>query len=120
MITIKGDRQVGKTHLLIGFAASEAIAGKSVLFECYDWKYATEVWRRFLNCCESVDQVRRSNGNLSVTTTTGGSVRFLSGKARAARGFHADVHIFDQVVPGDRSVPGARVYYAPIATEADE
>ena len=122
MIKVSGDRQTGKTHLLLELAAFEAIAGKSVLFECHDWKVAEDAHRRLLDQHMPQQYVERSwqsNGNRLVTTLNGGSVRFLSGAGNAYRGGRADAHIFDEVEPADRPVPGARVYYAPRTIESD-
>ena len=122
MIQVFGDRQEGKTHLLLGFAASEALSGKSVVFECRDWNVAADAQRRLIDSHLSasfMSRVSMSHGNRKVRTNTGGCVMFVSGRCGgSARGVNADVHIFDEATPDDRVIPGARVYYAPIADDS--
>lgn len=67
-ITVSGDRQHGKSDMLLMAAARDARRGKKVIYECRGWRLASNVQRSLLDVLlqEEVLKSTFSNGNLRV------------------------------------------------------
>lgn len=105
-VTVEGDRQHGKTDLLLMAAIRDARLGKTVLYECKGWTLAADAQRRMLDGLlpEEVLKATRSNGDLRVTlkdlglgeTWPGdGRVVFVSNAMRSSFCGRPDTYILD-------------------------
>jgi hypothetical protein len=104
-LTVFGDRQDGKTYLAELFAITEAFKGNRVLFDCYSMDYAANVLENCADLAEQfgfrVKRVRRTNGRLMIELFSGGCIWFEPVRRTSGRGYSPDVHIIDDVGPGE-------------------
>ncbi|SKY24269.1 Uncharacterised protein [Mycobacteroides abscessus subsp. bolletii] len=125
VVTVSGDRQHGKTHILLDLVAGELRRGRLVLYETSDWPVAQERHRNLVNAhlmpgIDNLERVCRSANDLSIRHRSGGRVQFLSiGRSRSGAHYRADTYVFDDV-PVPRELlygPPARIYHAPRADD---
>ncbi|WP_079614511.1 hypothetical protein [Mycobacteroides abscessus] len=124
LIEIKGDRQYGKTHLLLDLVAGEIRRGRKVRYETVNWPIACEALRRLVHehLSPDIDQLRVTDTNSAavVEHRSGGKVTFRSMKARSAAPTHKwDTYVFDDVEFPLELLwgPPTRIYYAPRSHE---
>lgn len=113
IVTIGGDRQVGKTHAALAVAAIDAVGGRTVVWFAHGWHQATDAQLGILDLLPEslVHRSRRANGASAVEMVGGGCVRF--GIPRHWSHHAADTFIFDETPVPDgfpALYPGARVY----------
>lgn len=113
-LTVLGDRQDGKTYLAELFAITEAFKGNRVLFDCYSMDYAGNALR---NCADLAEQfrfpvkvLRRTNGRLMIEFFSGGCVWFEPVTRTSGRAYTPDVHIIDDVGPGEGHPLAKRIF----------
>lgn len=116
-LTIVGDRQAGKTRLLVDVAVDEAARqGRDVLFftpslDQDSWMLKLIQERAEQLIPGAVERVYRTNGRQRITFTSGGRVRFRLDKDENPR---VDTHIIDDVSGGDSCVGATRIFRAMI------
>ena len=113
-LNIFGDRQAGKTTLLIDIAIDEAARQhRDVLYmtPSYDQDEHTHrlIRERATQIVpDLISVVRNANGKQSITFKGGGRIRY-----RQQRGdYSVDTHIIDDVAPGDSCVGATRIFRA--------
>lgn len=95
-----GDRQEGKTEMLLAYAEKLCRDGHRVLYVTRDWKLARDGLMRAAQSVEGLSGFTsyRSHGNERITHESGGEVRFMSA-ACEGRGLIADTLLLDDVAP---------------------
>lgn len=115
-LTILGDRQAGKTKLLVDIAIDEAARqGRRVLFftasRAYDsWTLKLIEARSRELVPQLVEQVYYSNGRERIRYTTGGLLFFRQDQHHSVSPI--DTHIIDDVSGGESCVGANRIYRA--------
>lgn len=116
-LTILGDRQAGKTKLLVDVAVDEAgRQGRRVLF--YTYSRDQEGWvlklieerARDLIGDDQVQKVLRSHGRERIFFASGGTVFFRLDNSDVNKS--VDTHIIDDVSGGESCVGATRVFRA--------
>lgn len=115
-LTIVGDRQAGKTKLLVDVAVDEAARqGRDVLFftpsldqDAWTLKLIQERAEQLVP--GSIERVYLTNGRQRIIFTSGGRVRFRLNRGEANP--KVDTHIIDDVSGGDSCVGATRIYRA--------
>lgn len=95
-VVISGERQTGKTEMVIDRMVRHARDGVSVAYAGFNLPCSIEVFRRIEQRQDSdVVRYRRTHGSESVSYESGGSIRFVSPGRAAVVG--ADVLVLDDV-----------------------
>lgn len=111
-LTIIGDRQEGKTHLLLDIAARDIRDGKTVVFMGHNHATERDAMERFLEihiAPAECAQARWSRGNWQVCHVSGGVVHFAPSRVPGS----VDTFLLDDgAVYRDPEIvfPSARVY----------
>ena len=107
-IRIIGDRQTGKTEMLLAYAEKLCRTGQRVIYITRDHRLADDA---FLRVTQSVDgapgySIRRGHGKERIAHESNGSIHFTP-VSRAWHGLVADTLILDDVDPvfADRHIP---------------
>lgn len=121
-LTITGDRQAGKTKMLVDVAIDEAARqGRSVLFftpsrnqDSYTLSLIEDRAQHL--CPELIERVYRTNGRERILFKGGGLVYFREPGRESSRRHQPDVdtHIIDDVSGGDSCVGATRIFRAMI------
>lgn len=120
VVTLVGDRQSGKTEMLVALTDWLIRAGQRVLYVGNYMPSVKESMRRLeLSIDGDSDYVIcRRNGQESVSHKSGGLVIFASVLSKRGRGFNCDSLILDEVPCYVHASPDAKfVYHAPFAAE---
>ncbi|WP_193604006.1 hypothetical protein [Mycobacteroides abscessus] len=124
VVTISGDRQHGKTHVLLDIVAAEIRRGRFVVYEVPDPPLATECLRcltddHLLWGIDELERVCRSFADMSIRHRSGGRIKFVTrGSARSGK-LRGDTYVFDGT-PVPRELlygPPARIYHAPLSDD---
>lgn len=99
-LTVLGDRQHGKTELMLRHAVSEARdVDATVLYECERSPITHDAFLRGVKMAErrpaSVAKILRSNGDEQIEFAGGGRVLFATSGRGTGRGIDVDVHVID-------------------------
>lgn len=99
-VRVIGDRQTGKTEMLLAFAEKLCREGQRVLYMTRDRKLAQNCFRRVEESVYDLPGFRayRTNGQERVTHESGGELRFMT-VAREPRGLTVNTLILDDVDP---------------------
>jgi molybdopterin-guanine dinucleotide biosynthesis protein len=110
-VTIAGDRQTGKTELLLALAEKCIRHGKNVLYVSQDMNYATHLMRSIDGDHFGDDDFKthRAHGNERIEHSSGGTLFFSSPRSNRWRGQAIDTLILDDGVEHDH--PGAKFVY---------
>ena len=117
-VTVLGDRQTGKSEMLIALAAWLIREGQRVLYVGHDMTTVTDKMRRLERNVYGDDAytIHRAHGAEGVTHASGGQVIFASERSGRGRGFNCDALILDEVDSYPHANPYVQfVYRAPLA-----
>ncbi|WPH57621.1 hypothetical protein [Mycobacterium phage WXIN] len=115
VITITGERQTGKTEMVIDRMVRHAREGMKVAYIGQTLVYAQHVQARIENRDEAgVVKSYRANGAQRITFSSGGSIRFLSAGKDSLRGFDLDALVWDDVqkpISDDARIASKLIYH---------
>jgi hypothetical protein len=109
-------RQNGKSEILLTRALYGlfVLGERTVVFSAHQWDSALEMFRRMLDVVEQNDElqarvkkIRYSAANEGIELDTGERIRFRTRSRAGARGFAADLVVFDEAAFLPEAVQGA-------------